>query len=258
MRKEQETTYFFDEIARKDLKRIQVESNRIYVACRNNQTYHHEPIYELAILNKDRTKALFCTEEDFFGRKFFNTKDVEFLEPESLAHYIDSDLKIIYSDEIFMARFPSIEEMNLRKFKLCGISFAKLVDLNKKILVEQRQFVDRKEKERAQAPIAFGDFERDEARTEPAEIIANPTYGRSKQLGETRTADLMRQTEEISPAPDRVLDLKDYATEQQQNTEYLSNTVEILANVVTQPSVEKCKCKKRLAHKAQEEELSWL
>ena len=204
MKKEQEKNYFFDEIARKDLKRINVEGDRIFVACREQQTYHHEPIYELAILNKDRTKALFCTEEDFFSRRFFDTKDIEFLEAQPLGELMDAELGILYSDEIYMARFPAIEELNFRKLKLFGISFAKLVDTNKKILVQQRKFVDRKEKERREEPIIFDDFARDPSRVEPAEITANPAYGKSKQLGETRTEALLSQKKQIAPQQGRV------------------------------------------------------
>ena len=209
MKKEQETTYFFDEIARKDLKRINVEGNRIFVVRRDNQMYHHEPIFELAILNKDRTKALFCTEEDFFSRRFYNTQNLEFLEAEPLGDLMDAELGILYSDEIFMARFPAIEELNFRKLKLFGISFAKLVDTNKKILVQQRKFVDRKEKERAEEPIVLGDFERDETRVEPVVITANPAYGRSKKLGETRTQSLIDQKNQIVPQEGRVFKFED-------------------------------------------------
>ena len=209
MRKEQENTYFFDEIARKDLKRINVEGERIFVACRNNQTYHHEPIYELAILNKDRTKALFCTEEDFFGRRFFDTKDLDFLEAQPLGELMDAELGILYSDEIFMARFPAIEELNFKKLKLFGISFAKLVDTNKKILVQQRKFVDRKEKERREETIIFDDFARDPSRVEPAEITANPAYGRSKKLGETRAQALVDQQKEKVAQEGRVFQFEE-------------------------------------------------
>lgn len=237
MRKEQETTYFFDEITRKDLKRINVEGSRIFVARRNQQTYHHEPIYELAILNKDRTKALFCTEEDFFGRKFYNTQDLDFLESKSLASLMDAELGILYSDEIFMARFPAIEDLNFRKVKFFGISFAKLVDVNKKILVQQRKFVDRKEKERREEPITLGDFERDETRIEPVTINANPAYGRSKQLGETRTQALIDQEKEVAPQEGRAFKFEDLKHECECDGE--------------------CQCKKP-APKAEEAELAWL
>ena len=205
MKKQQETTYFFDEITRKDLKRIGVKGHRIYLACRNKQSYHHEPIYELAILNPDRTQALFCTEADFFSKNFINTKKLDFLEPHSLASCMDTELNILYSDEIFMARFPAIENLNFRKFKLQTISFAKLVKINSKILVQQRDYIDRKEKERAEEPIVLDDFKPDTTRTEPFMITANPKYGRSKKLGETRKEALIAQDKEILPQTGRVL-----------------------------------------------------
>ena len=149
MDKTLQTTFRIEDLRTKDLKRLVVPAERVFLANRDNKQYGEEKIYEIAIVSKDGTKVFFATEEDLFSKKYYAIEKVDFLEEKPFISLMSGTrmAPMIDSKEIYMCNFGSIYELNFKTIQKYGFKFSNLVKLNKNTIKDQKSYIDRKEKE---------------------------------------------------------------------------------------------------------------
>ena len=149
MKKPYNTKIKLDELTSKDLFRIPIAGERVYLARREGKEYLQEEIYELCISSKDGKDVMFATEDDFFAFKFYDKNDVEFLEPEAIVNYMEKDglANIMQSDLITQEKFTSLFGFDYAKAQTRGFSFGGLVKLNSRLIKDQKKHANKLKEE---------------------------------------------------------------------------------------------------------------
>lgn len=143
-----QTQFRIEDLRSKDLKRLTVPAQRVYLAHRDNKLYGEEKIYEIGIISKDGTKMFFATEEDLFSKRYYDINQVELLEDKPFVSLMNGTFMAPTSDsdKINMENFETIYTLNYRPIRKYGFRFTDLIKLNKHTMKDQKKYIDRKER----------------------------------------------------------------------------------------------------------------
>lgn len=149
MKKQYNTKIRLDELTSKDLFRIPIGAERVYLARRDGKEYLQEEIYELCISSKDGREVMFATEDDFFGFKFYDVSNVEFIETQPLVEIMKYDGFKVSSQSEFITqkRFTTLFGINFNKAEERGFNFGGLVKLNAKLIKDQKEYANKLKEE---------------------------------------------------------------------------------------------------------------
>ena len=149
MERKFKTKMTLEELKTKDLSRIPVKADRVYLACRDNHKYLGDYVYEFCIMTKNGQGVMFATEQDLHSFKIYPADKVLFLEPNAITCYMEPGTKTqtMNSAEITVDKFGALFRIDFQKLIDRGFNFKGLTRLNAACIKNQKAYSDRLLKE---------------------------------------------------------------------------------------------------------------